>query len=318
MAKVKQPADRLFLTHIASMASEMRRCGRDGTARNYTSTLRSFRRFLCEWKGSSNNSESRCGDIPVESVTGEMLLAYESWLRTRGVSTNTSSFYMRVLRAAYNQAVGDGADAGHSAPFRRVYTGVGRTRKRAIPLDYVRSMKSLDIADRPRLDFARDVFMLSFYLRGMSFIDLCYLKKSDLHDGVVTYRRRKTGQKLSIGWTSEMQALAMKYSSVPSPYLMPIIPPHTENPATACRNAVRRINRALKVIAAMIGVPSGLTTYVARHSWASAAQSKGIPTVLISEGMGHESETTTRIYLASLETPAALDRANALILRSLK
>lgn len=321
MTKIKQTSNILLLSYLSGLADGMRQSGRYGTAKNYMSTLRSFRRFASEWKGFGKLNPDPGIDIPISWLTAEAIAAYESWLRARGVSLNTSSFYMRVLRATYHRAVEEGAVVSGSDPFRRVYTGVERTCKRAISLRYVKIMKSLDLSGEPRLEFARDVFMLSFYLRGMSFIDLCYLKKSDLQDGVVTYRRRKTGHKLCIGWTAEMQAVARKYQSISSPYLLPIITNHTANPRDVRRNAnnaARRINRALNAIGAMLGLPSGLTTYVARHSWASAAQSKGIPTSLISEGMGHESETTTRIYLASLETPAALDRANAMILRSLK
>ena len=159
--------------------------------------------------------------------------------------------------------------------------------------------------------------MLSFYLRGMSFIDMAFLKKTDLRNGYVSYRRRKTSQQLIIEWTIEMQMILDKYPENASEYLLPIIRNPSTNERCTYRNVGYNINRNLKRIAEMVGVQIPLTLYVARHSWASAAKAKGIPVSVISEGMGHDSETTTQIYLASLDT-SVVDRANSLILKCLK
>ena len=169
----------------------------------------------------------------------------------------------------------------------------------------------------PALDYARDMFLMSFYLRGMSFIDMAFLKKTDLKNGHVTYRRRKTGQQLIIEWTKEMQMILDKYPGNSSGYLLPVIRKPVRNERSVYRNAAYNINRNLKRIAGMVGVTIPLTLYVARHSWASAARSKGIPLSVISEGMGHDSEATTQIYLVSLDT-SVVDKANSLILKSLE
>lgn len=242
--------------------------------------------------------------------------AYEAWHQQRGVAPNTISFYTRILRAVYNRAVEEDVIEDRN-PFRHVYTGVDKTVKRALPLDVVRKIKALDLSLTPELDFARDMFMMSFYLRGMSFIDMAYLKKSDLKNGYVTYRRRKTRQQLTIEWTSDMQFVLDKYPENESDYLLPIIKTSGINERCAYRNVGYNINRNLKQISQMLNLNFRLTMYVARHSWASAAKAKGIPLSVISEGMGHDSETTTQIYLASLDT-SVVDRANAVILKSLK
>ena len=169
---------------------------------------------------------------------------------------------------------------------------------------------------QPQLDYARDMFLLSFFLRGMSFIDMAFLRKTDLKNGYVTYRRRKTGQQLTIKWTKEMQHILDKYPRNAGIYLLPIIKTPGNNERYAYRNASYNINHNLKKIADMTDIQIPLTLYVARHSWASAAKAKGIPVGIISEGMGHDSETTTRIYLASLDT-SLVDRANSIILASL-
>lgn len=154
---------------------------------------------------------------------------------------------------------------------------------------------------------------VSFYTRILRAV----LKKTDLKDGYVTYRRRKTGQLLVIEWTREMQRILDKYPANESCYLLPVIRRAVTNERSVYRNAAYNINRSLKRIAPMAGVTIPLTLYVARHSWASAAKAKGIPVSVISEGMGHDGESTTRIYLAALDT-SAVDRANTIILKSLR
>jgi len=203
------------------------------------------------------------------------------------------------------------------SPFRHVYTGVDKTVKRALPMKVIRRINGLELWRTPALDYARDMFMMSFCLRGMSFVDMAYLRKSDLHNGYVVYRRRKTGQKLIIQWTKEMQLILDKYPENESDYLLPIIRSSGVNERCIYRNVSYNINHSLKKVAEMAGVPIPLTLYVARHSWASAARQQGIPLSVISEGMGHENETTTRIYLASLDS-TAIDNANSLILKNLR
>ena len=168
-------------------------------------------------------------------------------------------------------------------------------------MNVIRKIKSLDLSLVPYLDYARDLFLLSFMLRGMSVVDMAFLKKSDLRNGCVSYKRRKTGRMLTIEWTPEMQAVLDKYPANPTEYLLPIVTSCNVDADTCYRNVSARVNYGLKKIAAMIGIKIPLTLYVARHSWASVAKAKGIPMRVISEGMGHESETTTQIYLASLD-----------------
>ena len=227
-----------------------------------------------------------------------------------------NSFKKYIPPAVYNRAVEDDIIENRN-PFRHVYTGVDKTVKRALPLALIKKIKVLDLSLIPTLDYARDMFLMSFYLRGMSFIDMAFLRKTDLENRYVTYRRRKTGQQLIIEWTKEMQMILDKYPENNSDYLLPIIRNTGTNERCTYRNAGYNINHNLKRIAEMVGITIPLTLYVARHSWASAAKAKGIPVSVISEGMGHDSEATTQIYLASLDT-SAVDKANSLILRSLK
>ncbi len=277
--------------------------GKERTSETYLTTLNSFTRFIGD------------KDIMFDDFDSDLMIAYETFLRKEEcVGLNTSSFYMRVMRAVYNRAVEKGITVQRN-PFRHVYTGVGKTVKRAIPLDIVRKIKMLDLTKSPNLDYARDIFMFSFYTRGMAFVDMTYLKKTDLKNGVLSYRRQKTGQRLFIKWEPCMQSILDKYSHIDTEYLLPIITV-ADNERRQYKNVSHFVNCKLKYIGDMVGLSMPLTMYVARHSWASIARSKNIPISVISEGMGHDSERTTMIYLTSLDTHL-VDNANRLILNGL-
>ena len=296
-----------------SLIDKMKRNGRVRTAETYKAALNSFKCFLAT--GNSDCPQRRRCDIMLDCIDSDLMEAYEAWNVRRGVTPNTISFYNRILRAVYNRAVEDNV-IECTYPFRHVYTGISKTVKRALPLAAIRKIKELDLSANPNLDYARDMFLLSFMLRGMSFIDMAYLTKADRINGYITYRRRKTGQRLVIKWTKEMQSILDKYPENCTRYLLPIIRKNDINERSAYRNMGCKINHCLKTIGTMVGIKIPLTLYVARHSWASAAKEKGIPLNVISEGMGHDSETTTLIYLASLDT-TVVDRANSIILRSI-
>lgn len=293
----------LFL-FMQGIISQLKRLNRIRTSETYAATLSSFMKF-------------RDGqDILLCEIDGDTIMLYEAWLKTNGNCPNTTSFYMRILRAVYNRAV-EKELTEQRHPFKHVYTGIDKTVKRAIPLKAVKRIKELDLTLKPHLDYARDMFLFSFYTRGMSFIDMAYLKKSDLKNGILTYRRRKTGQQLTIKWEKRMEEIVTKYAGYSATqYLLPIITNPLADERKQYRNAIFRVNTALKEVARWAALQMPLTMYCARHGWASIAKSKNIPLSVISEGMGHDSEETTRIYLSSLDT-SVVDRANSLILKDL-
>lgn len=293
-----------FFNFMESIIAKLKYDGKIRTSETYRSALNSFSRF--------RNGE----DVMMDVFSQDLVESYEAYLQAKGLVPNSISFYLRILRAVYNRACEQGLITATTNPFAHVYTGVEKTAKRAVDIKTVRRIKNLDLSMEKFADYARDIFMLSFYMRGMSFIDLAYLKKSDLVNGIVTYYRRKTGQKLSIKWTKEMQAILDKYPENDTEYLFPVITSRTANPRNQYRSRHYVINRNLKIVAQKIGMQMPLTTYVARHSWASIARSKGIALSVISEGLGHDNEQTTQIYLASLDT-SAVDRANKIILSDL-
>ena len=295
----KMTKEASLFTFMHGVIAQLKQLGKIRTSETYTATLKSFMVFREEQ------------DVPLDGITSDLMLLYEAYLKARGVRMNTISFYMRILRAVYNRAVEKGL-AEQQNPFRHVYTGVDKTVKRAIPIKVIKALKELDLSVKPSLDFARDMFMFSFYTRGMSFVDMAYLKKSDLQNGILTYRRRKTGQELSIKWEKCMAEIVAKYPDNHINYLLPIIK-EKENERKQYDNALHLVNYRLKDLSKILKLQRPLTMYVARHSWASAAKAKNVPLSVISEGMGHDSEATTQIYLASLET-SVVDKANKMIL----
>lgn len=293
-----------FIAYARKEVDRTRRMGKVRTAEAYASSLNSFQRFWGEQ-----------GDMAFEDIDAVLMTEYEAYLEQDGKCPNTVSFYMRNLRTLYNRAVEEGLTENRF-PFRRVNTRVEKTVKRAVTAEIIARIKELELSLHPALEFTRDLFLLCFYLRGMSFVDLAFLKKKDLQNGVLVYRRRKTGQQLCIKWEPFMQEIVRKYSDPESPYMLPIIKESGKDERRQYLNASHLMNRKLKKIGRMIGCPIKLTFYVSRHGWASIAQSQHIPLPVISEALGHDSEDTTRIYLALLDT-AVVDRANSKVINSI-
>ena len=289
--------------YIRVRINYLKDAGRERTSETYKQMLFSFMKF--------RNHE----DLYFDMIDDKLICQYESFMKNSNLCRNTTSFYMRILRSVYNRAVEDGLSKQMN-PFRHVYTGVDKTSKRAIGLDEIRRIKNLNLSNTPKLDFARDIFLFSFYMRGMSFIDIAYLQKTNLSGGYISYNRKKTGQQMTIKWEKEMEEIANKYVSQSDTFLFPIIERNDGTERKQYLNKMLLINRRLKVIAEKIALSVPLTMYVARHSWASIAQSNNIPINAISLGMGHDKEETTRIYLASIQTDV-IDNANSKILRLL-
>lgn len=292
-----------FISFARQTIEELKRIGKERTSETYAAALHSFLRFRKDH------------DLLFDEMDSSLMVEYESDLKKMGVCPNSTSFYMRNLRAIYNRAV-EKKLTPQNYPFRHVYTGIDKTVKRAVPLKVIRQLRDLELEANSVEDLARDLFLFSFYTRGMSFVDMAYLKKSNLRNGILSYRRQKTGQQLFIRWEKPMQDIVAKYDTSATPYLLPIIRDVKTDGRRQYLNAAHFINSRLKKLGELLRLSIPLTSYVARHAWASIAKSKNIPVAIISEAMGHDSENTTRIYLASLDT-SVVDKANLAILKSL-
>lgn len=258
------------------------------TIETYRTTLNSLRRFL------DGN------DIGIGDISASTLDAYEQWLQSKGIKQNSTSFYMRKLRAVYRRAVREELTPDRH-PFENVYTGMARTVKRAVDITVIRQLAAMNITDR-KSAFARDMFMFSFFTQGMAFIDMAYLKATNIKNGILTYQRQKTGQTINIKWIQPMQQIVDRYAKAATSYLLPIIGKGRGTERSKFRACQCAVNNNLKELSAQLGLQQHITMYVARHSWASIARSINIPIDIISQGMGHHNESTTHIYLKEIDT----------------
>lgn len=297
-----QKAQQSFHSYVMGQIVKLKQKGKSRTSETYQSTYRSFMRFL------------KRDDILLYEIDQNMIEDYELWLQKDGLAPNSTSFYMRILHTILNKAVRQSLIYS-SDFFQNVYTGIATTTKRAIGIDSLKHIKSLNLKMCPQLNFARDMFFLSLYFRGMSFIDMANLQHKNLQNGHLVYCRQKTGQRLDIKWEKQMSDIIDKYPT-DAKYLLPILKTPGGESRKYYKNMSKQVNRWLKKIGTMAGIQIPLTMYVARHTWASLAKQKNIPLNVISDGLGHDSEKTTLIYLSTLDS-SAVDDANSKILADL-
>lgn len=282
-------SEKYLVTFIERHIERKESQGKTGTARAISSTLRSLKKYIGK------------RIIEFTDVNHNFVKGYEEFLSERNVKQNTICFYMRNLRTIYNLAEDSGVNVGDINPFRKIKIRMTKTVKRALKQDVIEKIALMDLSFDMQLEQARDMFMFSFYTRGMSFIDIIYLKHTDIVDGVIYYRRQKTNQYMEVAVTEPLQRLIDKYRTDDT-YVLPFVN-QSSHPTLYKRYLVtygicyRNLNRLQK----MLNLSTPLTTYVARHSWATIAKEQGASTSIISEGLGHASENTTRIYLKAFD-----------------
>lgn len=268
----------------------------------YSCAMRSFMRFR---KGK---------DIDLTGITRKIIDDYECYLKQEGLTLNSISFYMRILRAIFNRAVRDGL-VQDCRPFSNVFTKMTKTAKRAVPIEVIQKLASAKIKNKTE-QLARDLFLFSFYTRGMSFVDIAFLKKSDIHNGYLIYKRKKTGQELKVAWRPQMQDIVDKHPSYDGEHLLGVLDMQLPKSLRDQYHYKQcHINEALKRLSNRLELGIHLTMYVARHSWATIAKEQNVPISVISDSMGHNSEKTTRIYLKSVDADV-IDRSNDLLIEA--
>ena len=281
--------------------------GNFGTAHVYRSSLNA----IIAYRGK--------GDFTFNEVTPEWIKGFEIHLRGRGCSWNTVSTYLRTFRAVYNRAVDCRGAVYVPHLFRSVYTGTRADRKRALDTEDMQKVftklpqSSVVTSDMRR---TQELFVLMFLLRGLPFVDLAYLRKSDLHDNVITYRRRKTGRPLSVTLTREAMVLLKRYMNrdSSSPYLFSLLESRegTKEAYREYQLALRSFNQQLLLLGQLLGLGDRLSSYTARHTWATTAYYCEIHPGIISEAMGHSSITVTETYLKPFRNKK-IDEANQLV-----
>ena len=292
------------LVYADSVIAGLENKGRQGTAANYRSARRAFEMFL----------DGR--PFSFEELTPEVLDRFVTFLRERGNRPNTVSFYLRQWRAIYNRACADHVVFSDQKPLRRLNLKEEVTSKRAISREKIAQIECVDLtACHADMQLARDLFLFSFYTRGMSFVDMCYLNKENLQGNYLRYKRQKTGQELQIRIEKDLRVLIDRYTSPLSDYLLPML--RNGDRYQDYRRRQRRLNKLIRELGDRLQLDMPLTFYVARHSWATLAHENDVPVSVISDCMGHTSEKTTRIYLDRIDTKR-LDRANRLVINSLR
>ena len=279
--------------------------------RTYTAAMNSFVRFSRE-KGLSMKAK--------EVFTPGRLKEYEYWLRGRDAEWNTVSTYLRTLKAVYNRMVGDKLLPYDRKTFSDVYTKVESQTKRSLSAEQMGILLHADFESLPKeVQVALAYFLLMFLFHGMPFIDLAYLRKRDLKGDTISYCRHKTGRQITVRVPPEAKALLDRFahSATGSIYLLPILEGEREGGGKndseklyhCYGKALGRFNRLLGKMAKLLLGNVGVSSYTARHSWATLAFHAGIPIGIISKALGHSSIKVTETYLKPFENER-IDVAN--------
>lgn len=246
-------------------------------------------------------------------LTTEWLLSYEHYLQSKGCLPNSSSSYLRMLRSICHQAERQELVSDTDELFRPLFLGYEETRKRALTLKQLRTLTDADLSGSLSMAMTRDFFILSYYLRGIPFIDLAHLKHTDIRNNVLCYRRSKTGRKLTVVLEPWIWTIIRRYmtKSTDSPYLFRIIhcPGSINEERRQYESALRLYNKRLSKLSEKLHIEVKLTSYVARHTWATLAYSEDVSVSKISEALSHTSEMVTYHYLRSF-TPDQLAEVN--------
>ena len=249
----------------------------------------------------------------LEAIDLDHLKGLELYLRQRGNKDNSIATRFAIFKAIYNKAVKEGKVTVKQNPFTLFQVGSlwAKTRKRAIDKDDIQRLIDLEIADGHTTEYrrlARDLFLFSYFTAGMNFGDIARLRYKDIVKGRVNYSRHKTQKLLSFQLVPNALQIIEKYSRAnhaQEDYIFPILDRSEHKTAQQIFNrlhkVLRKVNRELKTLGEQIGLKMPLTTYVARHTYATVLKRSGVSVALISESLGHSDLSTTQIYLDSFE-----------------
>ena len=248
-------------------------------------------------------------DIPFSAIDISWLNKYEKWLRSKGNKETTMSLMFRTLRSAYNKAIKAKCARKSDYPFDeyKINKFDTKTQKRAIAkTEVLKFTKEVDnIGKRQYVQLSKDIFIFSYLCGGINFTDIANLTKVNITNGRIHYIRQKTGKLIKLGISEEAMQIIKKYESESKGYLFPILNANIHKTPLQKQNRIHKmlgkINKNLKLIAAQLNVDANMTTYVARHSFASVLKKSGVSIALISEALGHSDLSTTQVYLDSFD-----------------
>lgn len=306
---------RLYMPEVIGM---LKREGKFPAMHVYACTLRSYEKFCAEERHPKNVTASLSMQ---EIFTPERLKEYEDWLAGQQSSPNTISTYMRTLQAVYNRWMSPGIEGYNPVLFKDVYTKVESRTKRALTAEQMEQLRNTDFSVLTlRQQQVLTYFLLMFMLRGMPFIDLAHLRKSDLRNRRITYRRHKTGKLMVVDVPPDAMRLLQKYrDKTDSEYLFPLL--HgglfMEEHHHRYQETLRHFNRELARLMKQLLPGVSVSSYTARHTWATLAYHSGVPVGLISQSLGHSSIRVTMTYLKPFDAEV-IDRINRQVISLVK
>lgn len=306
---------RLYMPEVIGM---LKREGKFPAMHVYACTLRSYEKFCAEERHPKNATASLSMQ---EIFTPERLKEYEDWLAGQQSSPNTISTYMRTLQAVYNRWMSPGIEGYNPVLFKDVYTKVESRTKRALTAEQMEQLRNTDFSVLTlRQQQVLTYFLLMFMLRGMPFIDLAHLRKSDLRNRRITYRRHKTGKLMVVDVPPDAMRLLQKYrDKTDSEYLFPLL--HgglfMEEHHHRYQETLRHFNRELARLMRQLLPGVSVSSYTARHTWATLAYHSGVPVGLISQSLGHSSIRVTMTYLKPFDAEV-IDRINRQVISLVK
>ena len=306
---------RLYIPEVIGM---LKREGKFPAMHVYACTLRSYEKFCAEERHPKNTTASLSMQ---EIFTPERLKEYEDWLAGQQSSPNTISTYMRTLQAVYNRWMSPGLEGYNPVLFKDGYTKVESRTKRALTAEQMEQLRNTDFSVLTlRQQQVLTYFLLMFMLRGMPFIDLAHLRKSDLRNRRITYRRHKTGKLMVVDVPPDAMRLLQKYrDKTDSEYLFPLL--HgglfMEEHHHRYQETLRHFNRELARLMKQLLPGVSVSSYTARHTWATLAYHSGVPVGLISQSLGHSSIRVTMTYLKPFDAEV-IDRINRQVISLVK
>jgi integrase/recombinase XerD len=296
-----------FLERMEGTFQAEGRIGYAGTYRNAASALRRF----------SNGKPIRFAELTARKLEG-----LEQYLKGTGCTNGGIAAYMRVLRVAVNTAIKEGLMHRDQYPFETAQSrGYSMKRlksgynPRALSEQDMELIKKFPLDMAPHLATSVRYFLFSYYARGMNFHDMAHLKRTDIYDNRIHYRRRKTKDHFSIPISQPLQEVLDSFGEHEGPFLFPILGTFHQTEKQQwirVQKCLKQFNSDLKDVAGVLGIEAKLTSYVARHTYATTLKRKGVSLATISEGMGHENEKTTRAYLSRFGSEV-LDTADTLL-----
>lgn len=256
---------------------------------------------------------------PFSHLTRDFVAGYIEYLNNRKLAAGTISKYMAILHTICFRASCLGVEINRERLFAGLHPAVGRSAKRAVDKSVLAKIARLKLDNVPSLKYASDLFLFSFFAQGMSLIDILHLKKENIRNGQIHYARAKCGTRICLGITPQMKSIIDTYCQTDQNegHLFPTLRGIEQGSVAeykTYRATLRATNRALLKISGLLHLQVPLTTYVARHTWATNAKKAHIPIPVIQEALGHTSIRTTEIYLQQFET-RMIEQINARITR---